>query len=193
MSLRYHAVGTIAVALLLFIWGFLVHSVLHHSLESITVLEEPGESKLVALIDEIAQTPGTYFSKYGIFLSHDMTADPAGSTISNTSGKLDKSSEEAMGSFLIRQLVIDLVIAAFLSCIVLKIKAPGTLRKACCLGFIGLTAGIAACVPQWSWFGFGGLLTSLSVLDLAGGWFLGGVVLAWLADRWVVAPTEQMQ
>jgi len=28
------------------------------------------------------------------------------------------------------------------------------------------------------------------VLDLAGGWFLGGIVLAWLADRWVVAPTE---
>jgi len=193
MSLRYHGIGTIAVALLLFAWGFLVHSVLHHSLESITVLEEPGESKLVALIDEIAHTPGTYFSKYGIFLSHDMSADPAGSTISNTTGKLDKSSEEAMGTFLIRQLVIDLVIAAFLSYIVLKIRAPGTIRKACCLGFAGLTAGIATFVPQWNWFGFGGLLTGLGVLELAGGWFLGGFVLAWLADRWVVAPTQQMQ
>ena len=193
MSLRYHAVGTIAVALLLFTCGFLVHSVLHHSLESITVLDGPGESQLVELIDEIASEPGTYFSKYGIFLSHDMSADPAGTTISNTTGKLDKSSDEAMGTFLIRQFVIDLIIAAFLSCIVLKIQARGSIRKASCLGLVGLTAGIAAFVPQWSWFGFGALLTGLSVLDLSGGWFLGGLVLAWLADRWVVAPAQQMQ
>ena len=157
------------------------------------MLEGPGESQLVELIDEIASEPGTYFSKYGIFLSHDMSADPAGTTISNTTGKLDKSSDEAMGRFLVRQLVIDLIIAAFLSCIVLKIQARGSIRRATCLGLVGLTTGIAAFAPQSSWFGFGAPLTGLSVLDLAGGWFLGGNVLAWLADRWVVAPTRQMQ
>jgi len=36
-------------------------------------------------------------------------------------------------------------------------------------------------------------LTALNILDLAGGWFVGGLVLAWLADRWVVAPAGKIQ
>ena len=190
MSLRYHLVGTILVTLLLFFWGFLVHALLHEATQPITVIEDPAEAKLVTLLDEIAPESGTYFGKHGIFLSHDMTADPSQQ---DATGKIDQSSEAAMGPLLMRQLIIDLVLAAFLSCIVLKIRTPGVMGKACCLGLVGLTGGIAAFVPQWSWFGFGGLLTALNILDLAGGWFVGGLVLAWLADRWVVAPAGEIR
>jgi len=146
-SLRYHLVGTILVALLLFVWGFLVHAVLHEMAKPITVIEDPAEAKLVALLDEIAPQSGTYFGKHGIFLSHDMTTDL---TSTDPTGKLDQSGDAAMGTLLIRQLIINFIIAAFLSYIVLEIRTPGVVGKACCLGFVGLTGGIAAFVPQWS-------------------------------------------
>lgn len=46
---------------------------------------------------------------------------------------------------------------------------------------LGVFAALAVCLPQWIWWGFSPGFTLVSFLNLGIGWFLAGLLIAWLA------------
>jgi hypothetical protein len=46
------------------------------------------------------------------------------------------------------------------------------------LSLFGLTAGVVCFLPYWNWFDFSTAYTAASIVDLAIGWFLAGLVIA---------------
>ena len=79
---------------------------------------------------------------------------------------------------LIAQLVICGLVALLLSLIVGQVSGQSVRQRTALLGLIGLTAGLCVCLPQWSFYGFGLKLTIVNIVDIAGGWFLAGLILA---------------
>ena len=76
------------------------------------------------------------------------------------------------------QLVICILVALLLLLIVRQLNGQSVRQRALVLGLMGLAAGFSVCLPQWSFYGFGLKLTIVNIVDIAGGWFLAGLVLA---------------
>jgi hypothetical protein len=166
--------GIVLATLILFAWGMLMHVGLHEGLEAITIMDVSQEDQVVEMVQEPGVTlpDGVYMGSRGIFLVVNTLADGT-NVLSGLSFPM----------VLIVQLIICAMVAGFLAIVVGQLPEKSIRQRAMLLGFMGLAAGIFVCLPQWTFYGFGWKLTVVKILDIAGGWFLAGLVLARLRQN----------
>lgn len=161
--------GIAVATLILFAWGMLMHVGLHGGLEAITILDPSEEEQVIETVQEpgLALADGIYMGSRGILLVVNTLAD--GTNV---------FSGLSFPRVLVVQLIICAMVAGFLAIVVGQLPEKSIRQRATLLGFLGLAAGIFVCLPQWTFYGFGWRLTFVNILDIAGGWFLVGLVLA---------------
>ncbi len=101
-----------------------------------------------------------------------MAAGPV-TFVALTGGGRDPSSA---GS-LILQLIFDIIIALLMARLFICVGPQAFSVRLRMVVVIAVIAGLMAHLPNWAWFGFAGVFTFLSMLDLIIGWTLGGLVL----------------
>lgn len=178
---RKQLLGILAATGILFVWGMATHIGLHGALDAIPVLKTAQEEKVIEALQNpsVALADGVYMGSRGLFLVVNTLADGT-----------DVFSGLSFPQVLIVQLVICGMVAWFLLVIVGQLSGKSVRQRAALLGLLGLAAGICVCLPQWTFYGFGLKLTIVNVLDIAGGWFLAGLVLARLAQSASTAAVE---
>ena len=158
-----------------------MHVGLHGALEATPILKTAQEERVIAAVQkpDVALADGIYMGSRGIFLVVSTLADGT-----------DVFSGLSFPQVLITQLVICGLVALLLSLIVGQLSGKSVRQRAGLLGLMGLAAGLCVCLPQWTFYGFGLKLTIVNVLDIAGGWFLAGLVLARLMQSDSPAAAE---
>ncbi len=161
--------GILAATGILFVWGMATHVGLHGALEAIPILKTAQEEQVIAAVQkpDVALADGIYMGSRGVFLVVNTLAD--GTNV---------FSGLSFPQVLIVQLVICGLVALLLSLIVGQLSVQSGRQRAALLGLMGLAAGLCVCLPQWTFYGFGLKLTIVNIADIAGGWFLAGLVLA---------------
>jgi hypothetical protein len=170
---RKQLLGILAATGILFVWGMATHVGLHGAIDAIPVLKTAQEEQVMAAVQkpDVALADGVYMGSRGLFLVVNTLADGT-----------DVFSGLSFSQVLIVQLFICGMVALLLSLIVGQLSGKSVIQRAALLGLMGLAAGLCVCLPQWTFYGFGLKLTIVNVVDIAGGWFLSGLVLARLAQ-----------
>ena len=165
--------GILVATGILFVWGMATHLGLHGALNALPVLKTVQEERVIAAVQkpDVALADGVYMGSRGLLLVVNTLADGT-----------DVFSGLSFSQVLIVQLFICGLVALLLSLIVGQLSGKSVRQRAALLGLMGLAAGICVCLPQWTFYGFGLKLTIVNVADIAGGWFLSGLVLARLTQ-----------
>ena len=166
---RRQLLASVVATGILFIWGIATHVGLHGALNATLILKTGQEEKVIAAIQDpdLALADGIYMGSRGLLLVVSTLAD----------GK-DVFSGLSFSRVLMAQLGICILVALLLLLIVRQLNGQSVRQRALVLGLMGLAAGFSVCLPQWSFYGFGLKLTIVNIVDIAGGWFLAGLVLA---------------
>jgi predicted secreted protein len=168
MNSKYLAVGAILGGILLFLWGFLTHAVLPAPMRTFT-----NEEAVVQALRANAPSDGVYYSAHGIVAAVSFSP-PYG----------DRG--DHLGPYLLRQFLSDTLAAALLAFLVAGL--PGTIfGKAYWAAIAGFTAFAIKVVPYWNWYGFSPQFIGMEAFDMIGKFFLGGLLMAFLAKK--LAPS----
>ena len=169
---RRQLLATVAATGILFVWGIATHVGLHGALDATPVLKTSQEERVIAAIQEpeLALDDGIYMGSRGLLLVVNTLADGT-----------DVFSGLSFPQVLMVQLVIWLV---------RQLAGQSVWQRAVLLGLMGMAAGFSVCLPQWTFYGFGLKLTIVNIVDIAGGWFLAGLVLAGSVSREAMVASE---
>ena len=178
---RRQLLATVAATGILFVWGIATHVGLHGVLDATPVLKTSQEEQVIAAIQEpeLALDDGIYMGSRGLLLVVNTLADGT-----------DVFSGLSFPQVLMVQLVICLLIALWLLLLVRQLAGQSVWQRAVLLGLMGMAAGFSVCLPQWTFYGFGLKLTIVNIVDIAGGWFLAGLVLAGSVSREAIDVSE---
>ena len=183
MNLKYYLQGTLATTVTLFVWGMIMHVGLHDAIQAIPIMDETVETQLATSLQDpaVALPDGVHMGARGLFV-----------VISTLDNNTDTFSGLSLPGTLTAQLLICLVVGGLLSTIVLKLRTSSILETGINTALIALAAASFSCLPQWSFYGFGAKLTAVNMLDIVGGWFFSGLILAWLARRSDTQSTDNL-
>jgi len=168
MKIRYLVLGTLAAGITLFLWGAISHMAIPW--EDLALRGFKDDRALVEAIKVQTPSNGMYFAPQGVFVAVSLTPDLANKT-------------QSLGPSLIRQLFIEFAVGFVLSLILLWTPVRTAIGAASLFGLMGIAAGIEQLLPQWNWYGFSGIFTTLEFFDLVIGWALAGLVLGFLRKR----------
>jgi hypothetical protein len=178
---RRQLLAILAATGILFVWGMATHVGLHGVLDATPILKTSQEEQVIAAIQEpdLALADGIYMGSRGLLLVVSTLADGT-----------DVFSGLSFPQVLMTQLVICFLLALWLHLIVRQLTGQSVRQRAVLLGLMGLAAGFSVCLPQWTFYGFGLKLTIVNMVDIAGGWFLAGLVLAQSVSSESTAASE---
>jgi len=170
MRSRFLAIGTLAGAIVLFVWQFFSHSVL--GLPEKGMREFPNDSNAVAAhaVRAIAPQNGVYYSSYGAFAAIDITPDYA-----------NKLPQFAM--MLVKEFVLNLGVVLILALLLDRIGDVGILRTGVNYGALALAYTGFVHVSHGIWYGFPTAWTLGNVTDSVIAFFLVGLTLAAVRRR----------
>jgi len=168
---KFLVVGCLIGGLIIFGWGAISH----------TVLMLPGSldefMDKQAVLDAVrAQTPGNgmYLDTRGVLVALSLRPDAA-----------DRTQE--MGGRLVLEYVTNVLEALLLCLLLLRSRAAGAFDSARFTGIAGIAAWLGLQVSYWNWYGFATPFVVQSLMDIAIGWFLAGLLLGRLRNKWVAA------
>ena len=165
---KYLLYGTLAAGLALFVWQAISNVAIPW--HSATIKEFTDNAAVVQAVHAAAPANGVYMSPQGILAAVSFTPDMADKT-------------KAMGGNLVKQAVIDLVVALLLCILVARIGVGRKRDTALTLALAALAVGIIKELSDWNWYGFAASYAIVNVIDLAIQFALAGVVIAWLYKR----------
>jgi hypothetical protein len=178
------ALGTLLGGLALFLWGALYHAALPFytsSMQSFTNEDAVAQAVLAG-----APRAGTYAVPHM----------PA-----NATGEQRQAVEEraqrgplvlafvrpgpfgSMGTYLGRQLAIDLAVGLVATLILLLARPAGYGARVLLLVVVGLAVWLATGAPHWNWYASGAAYAMAELGEHLGGWALAGLVLARVAAQ----------
>jgi hypothetical protein len=164
MNSKYLVTATIVGGVVLFLWGFITHSLLPQPMSYFK-----DEMAVVQVLRANAAVNGIYFGPRGVFASVAMLPDLG-----------DKTRNIVPN--LLRQLCSDSFAALLLA--ILLTRLPGTVPvRAGWAVLAGLTAFVLKFVPYWNWYGFPSAFVGMEALDLLGKFFIGALVLGVLRNK----------
>ncbi len=174
-------VAGILAGIAVFVFSAILHMatpVGHMGLRSL-----PGEESIAAAMRAGIPEPGLYFFP-GMEMGRTLTAEeqkawtdryvagPTGLLVYSPGGK---------APMLPRQLGVELladVLAACLAAFVLSHAAMPFGRRAFAVMLLGVFAWLAESMSFWNWYGFPTAWAVADLVDQAGGWLVGGLVIA---------------
>ena len=140
--------------------------------------EFKDEQAIVQAVRANMTTNGVYFARRGVFASVAFRPDFGDKTQNIASN---------IASNLATQFATD-TIGALLLCLALAGLRPGSpLGRAGCLTLLGLVVVALKLLPYWNWYGFSATFIAMEALDIVGKFFIGGLLLAWLAKKMAAA------
>jgi hypothetical protein len=169
----------------LFFWGAVSWIVLPW--HNMTLNKFANEDAVAAAITQNATTPGVYFLPNerpgpGATEAEKKAAWEAAQK-RMTEGPVVFASIRLKGApskapYALTGLAISILGAVLGTLLLLQTREMTYLRRAGFLSLFGLTAGVVCFLPYWNWFDFSTAYTAASIVDLAIGWFLAGLVIA---------------
>lgn len=181
--------GTIAGALVIFMWGALVHLVLPLGNAGMSPL--PHETVSTKALNLAINEPGLY-----VFPWMDMTGEysdqeykewqeayregPVGMLFYKPRG-----GDPMAAHYFINEILTDLA-ASLLACLLLSLTTLAYLGRMLFVGGLGLFSWVTSSIPYWNWYGFPADFTLAAGAGMVLGWLLAGVVIAA-----IVKPEEQ--
>jgi hypothetical protein len=168
MKTRYLIFATLAAGLSIFLWESVWH--VANPMYEKAVLPFKDDRAFVESVRTQAPVNGIYLAPQGVFASVSMTPDLADKT-------------QMMGTFLVRQVLIDILVGFLLSLALLRTQIRSPLKAAGFILLLAVAAGVHRILPQWNWYGFSLLFSALEFLGLVIGWGLAGLVIGALRRR----------
>ena len=165
---KYLLYGTLAAGLTLFVWQTISNVAL--PFHEMTIKPFTNNAAVVEAIRAGISGNGVYFAPQGLVAAVSFTPDMADKT-------------KAMGGNLVKQAVIDLVVALLLCILVARIGVGRKRDTALTLALAALAAGILKELSDWNWYGFSASYATVNLIDLAIQFALAGIVIAWLYKR----------
>jgi hypothetical protein len=175
--------GGVVGGLAIFFWGFLAHMLL--PLGELGLRTIPNEDELIATIKKDVREPGLYFVP-GRDMSKSQTQE-------EMQAHMDKISKGPYGFMVIypngrdpslsKRLPIEVgtnVVCALLAAILVSQLRTGFIGRVACVTLVGILASIMTLVPYWNWYGFPTDFTLAQIVENTVGWFLAGLVLAFI-------------
>lgn len=172
----------------LFVWGAVSWTVLPW--HNLTLQKFTNEDAVVAVIRANATTPGVYFLPNARH-QPGMTGTEKKAAWESVEKRMAEGpvvfasirlkGAPSMAPFALTGIVISIIGATLGTLLLLQTRHSRYLRRAGFLSLFGLTAGVVCFLPYWNWFDFSTAYTATSIIDLAIGWFLAGLVIAKVA------------
>ena len=168
--------GSLAAGFALFVWQTVSQVVLPW--HSATMTEFTNAPQVVSAIRAGAPQNGMYFAGQGVLAAVSFTPTMA-----------DKTSGEFMGPMLAKQFVTNLVIAALLCLLLLRMPHMTPASGARTAAIAGAAAALTVHVSNWTWYGFSPIYVLVNSIDLVIGWSIVGLVLGVIIQRMTRATT----
>jgi hypothetical protein len=167
-----------------FLWGTISHTVIPFSDNAL--LGFANEEMVEQVIAANAPQSGVYFMPYMPQKKEGMTEEQ----FEIERQKADKKMQQgtfilasirlggmgSMGTYLLLQLVTDLL-AAFFVALVLARTAGTVMHRAVTAVIIGLAGYAAISLPQWNWYAFSAAFTLAELFNIVIGFLLAGLVI----------------
>ena len=170
MRARFLLVGTLVGTLVMFIWQTISNAALPWHM--MTMRQFANDSATAHAIRAAAPQNGMYWSARGVLAAVAITPDFA-----------DKTAAAALGPMMARQVVIDLVVTLALALLVLRLPAENKMTTATACALAAVAVGGVMQFSDWNWYGFGGAYALVNVVDQAISFFLVGLTLAAIRQR----------
>jgi hypothetical protein len=180
--------GGLLGGITLFVWGAVSWVVLPW--QNLTLNKFTNEDAVVAAITANAPKPGVYFLP-NARLEPGMTEAEKKAVYEATQKRMAEGpvvfasirlkGAPSMAPFALTGIVISIIGATLGTLLLLQTRQSRYLRRAGFLSLFGLTAGVVCFLPYWNWFDFSTAYTAASIVDLAIGWFLAGLVISKVA------------
>jgi hypothetical protein len=169
--------------IVMFAWGAFSHMVIN--LEGSMVRQVPNESAVVAVMKENIREDGVY-AMPGI----DMTRQPTAEEMNAWSAAYEKGPTAMLfyhttgtDVFTPHQFGVQFLAdfgAALFGAIILFLAAVSFGRGVIISTFIGLGGWCALEIPYWDWYRFPWEFIRADLVDQVAGWFLAGLVMAFI-------------
>ena len=187
-------IGGIVGGLIMFIWGFLSHTVLMLGDAGLKSIEPAPSDAFAAAAKAAFKESGLYYFPHYDWQAvmklpkeQREAADKAyGEKVKNgPSGMVVYVSSKPEGTDMSRELAGEFA-TNVVTCLILALllsQLKDSTRYSCRVCFcatVGLLAGIAVNVPQWNWYKYPGVFSAAQVADHTIGFALVGLFLAWL-------------
>jgi hypothetical protein len=175
--------ATVLGGIVMFAWGAFSHMVLN--IEAGVFRPMPNEDTVSAAMKANINADGVYFIP-GI----DMTKKPSEEEQASWAAKY----KQGPTAFLVYHQMGDDVFtpkqfgiqfgsnlgSALIASIVLMLAGVGFTRGVIITTLIGLAGWVAILIPYWNWYKFPFEFVRIDLIDQVAGWFLGGLVVAFL-------------
>jgi hypothetical protein len=172
--------------IVMFMWGAVSHMVLN--IEGSTLKPMPNDAAISAALKANISEPGVYFLP-GLDMTKNATEaeqtafaakykeGPTAMVVYHPTGN-DLFTPRQFGT----QVASDIGAALFGS-IVLFFAGASFLRGVIISVLIGVAGWVAILVPYWNWYRFPFEFVRADLIDQVAGWFLGGLVMAFILRR----------
>jgi hypothetical protein len=170
MRPRLLAIATLAAAIVLFAWQSISHGLLGLPEKGMHQFPNDSTAATAHALRALAPQNGVYFSAYGVLAAVDISADY-------------KDKTKQFVSMMAKQLVLNLAVVFVLALMFGRLGGSsvlltGATYSALALAFMGL-----AFISNWIWWNFPAAWTLGNVVDQVIGFFLVGITLAALEQR----------
>jgi hypothetical protein len=171
--------GALWGGIVVFIWGFISWGLIPWHAMAFKKFHNQGAISL--LIRESAPSSGIYLlpdpmaaknAKEKAEIRQDMKKGP----FIFASVRLEGCSMSVLK--FVGSLIMDLVVAFFITWLLLHTKGMNYGKKVGFVTMVGLIAAILGHFPAWNWWGFPGSFVLVGMVDVVIGWFLAGLVMA---------------
>ena len=185
-------IGSLGGGFILFMWGFLSHTVFQLGDAGMKTVEAGQSDALVGATKTAFKESGFYFFPHFDHAATSKLPKDQQEAVWKAYGEKIKSGPSGFivfqpadapmmsGAQLGRQFGTDVLVALVLSLVVSQLheRSRFTCRVGCC-SMLGLLCGLAVNVPYWNWYNFPGTFTLAQIADHTIGFTLAGLFLAW--------------
>jgi len=168
MNARLLSLGIVAGALTLFAWETLSNAALPwHRMTMRTFVDS---SAAVAAIRQHAPENGLYVDDRGVIAAVSLLPDQS-------------SKAALLGPMMGRQIVLDLLVAAVLLLVMLRLPRATTAQYAGVFAVAAFAISASMFVSNWNWWGYPAAWTLVQVVDRTVAFALMGLVMGWIVNR----------
>jgi hypothetical protein len=173
--------GAVPGGLAVFVWSFISWMVLPwHNAQFHKFTDEAATA---AVIRANAPQAGLYIlpnpDKGGVGMETGMEQKRAGPFIfaSVRPGRYDFS----FPVLLFLTLLVQIIVAFIITALLLTTRPMGYWARVLFVALVATAGAMLVHLPNWLWWEFPGAATAIGILDIAIGWFIGGLVIAAIA------------
>lgn len=173
MKGKFLIVGALVGGIVLFFWGYFTHGVLGERVMDVYHTFK-DEAAVFEAIKANAPANGVYFLKQGVVAVVAFTPSFADKTLNITPQ-------------LVKEFLSDVATSFLLAWLLLGARSTSTGGRAGFLAMTALAAAISVLFSYWNWYEFSTGFILTDALDLVGGWFITGLILAAIQKKMVPA------